>query len=209
MELEAWLALASIFTLGAMSPGPSLAVVLRNTAAGGRAGGIACGIGHGIGFGIYAFSAAFTIATILTFDDKIALFLRYAGIILLIYLGFNFIKHAMNSTKFETGVDFDYHPHSERAGFVQGFLIAIFNPKILAWFLALYAPFISAGISMQTLLGMGLMGMMIDMTWYVSVATILTKGERVNKLRANAKKIDGVMGVLMFIFAGLLIGGII
>ena len=40
------MALASVFVLGAMSPGPSLAVVLRNTIAGGRSQGVATGIGH-------------------------------------------------------------------------------------------------------------------------------------------------------------------
>ena len=58
MEPGAWLALSVVFVLGAMSPGPSLAVVLRNTMAGGRNQGVATGIGHGIGFGIYAFAAA-------------------------------------------------------------------------------------------------------------------------------------------------------
>jgi threonine/homoserine/homoserine lactone efflux protein len=204
---EAWIALASVFIVGAMSPGPSLAVVLRNTAAGGRASGVATGIGHGIGFGIYAFSAAFAIATILAFDETIASILRYAGIVLLLYLGFTFLKHAMTPNEEDSQNEGGIHSLSERAGFVQGFLIAILNPKILAWFLALYAPFIEAGISLQTLLGMGAMGMMIDGTWYVTVATVLTRGNGVDRLRANARKIDGVMGILMFIFAGLLVSG--
>ena len=55
MNPEAWVALATVFMLGAMSPGPSLAVVLRNTMIGGRRQGVMTGIGLGIGFGIYAF----------------------------------------------------------------------------------------------------------------------------------------------------------
>ena len=57
MGPEAWAALAVVFMLGAMSPGPSLAVILSNTISGGRRQGIATGLGHGIGFGIYAFLA--------------------------------------------------------------------------------------------------------------------------------------------------------
>jgi threonine/homoserine/homoserine lactone efflux protein len=127
--------------------------------------------------------------------------------VLLLYLGFIFLKHAMTPVETASQDADDFHTLSERAGFVQGFLIAILNPKILAWFLALYAPFIEAGISLQTLLGMGAMGMVIDGTWYVTVATVLTRGNGVDRLRANARKIDGVMGVLMFIFAGLLVSG--
>ena len=36
MSPEAWAALAMVFILGAMSPGPSLAVILSNTISGGR-----------------------------------------------------------------------------------------------------------------------------------------------------------------------------
>ena len=36
MTPEAWLGLATVLVLGAMSPGPSVAVVIRNTMAGGR-----------------------------------------------------------------------------------------------------------------------------------------------------------------------------
>jgi len=93
------------------------------------------------------------------------------------------------------------------AGFLQGFLIALFNPKILAWMLALYAPFIEADVTMQTLMGMGLLGMTIDGTWYVTVAMVLTRGEGVEGLRSKAHLIDGAMGVLMFVFAGLILSG--
>ena len=86
-------------------------------------------------------------------------------------------------------------------------MIALFNPKILAWMLALYAPFIEADVSMGTLLGMGALGMAIDGTWYVTVATILSSGDRIERLRSIAHVIDGCMGALMFAFAGLLASG--
>ena len=45
MNPEAGVALATGFMLGARSPGPSLAVVLRNTMVGGRRQGVMTGIG--------------------------------------------------------------------------------------------------------------------------------------------------------------------
>ena len=95
-----------------------------------------------------------------------------------------------------------------RVGFAQGFAIALLNPKILAWMLALYAPFIEADIDTETLLGMGLLGMTIDGSWYVTVATVLTRGDGVSKLRAQARKIDATMGVLMFVCAALIYYGV-
>ncbi len=205
MEPGAWAALAAGFTLGAMSPGPSLAVVLRNTMAGGRSQGVATGIGHGIGFGIYAFAAALGIATALAANESVEIVLRWGGTLILLWLGVTFLSHGLAGPSQEDDSG-DPHGPSDRAGFIQGFSIALLNPKILAWMLALYSPFIEADLGMDTLLGMGVLGMAIDGTWYVTVATALTTGDRVERLRAKAHLIDGAMGLLMFFFAFILIG---
>jgi threonine/homoserine/homoserine lactone efflux protein len=75
--------------------------------------------------------------------------------------------------------------------------------------MALYTPFIEADISIDTLFGMGLLGMSIDGTWYVTVATVLTRGDGITKLRAQARRIDATMGVLMFVFAALIYNGVL
>ena len=207
MTPEAWLALATVFSLGAMSPGPSLAVILRNTLAGGRSQGVMTGIGHGIGFGIYAFLAAGAFATAISIHETAETWLKWAGVCILIWLGYTFLKHArMGPSK---SLDESHQDSMNKQGFIQGFSIALLNPKILAWMLALYTPFIEDNVSIETLLGMGALGMTIDGTWYVTVALVLTTGDRVEKLRSISHIIDGAMGVLMFIFAGLMIGGII
>ena len=206
MEPSAWVALATVFTLGAMSPGPSLAVVLRNTMAGGRSQGISTGIGHGIGFGIYAFLAALGIATALSANEDVEQFLRVGGVLILLWLGVTFLRHAMAGPRQATDLDVSHGP-SDKVGFAQGFSIALLNPKIMAWMLALYAPFIEADSSLETLIGMGILGMFIDGTWYVTVATVLTVGNRADVLRSKAHLIDGAMGVVMFFFAYILMNG--
>ena len=206
MGPEEWAGLTLVFTLGAMSPGPSLAVVLRNTLAGGRQQGVMTGIGHGIGFGIYAFLAALGIATALSIHESTEIILKTGGIVILVWLGYMFINSAREGPRNDSQEN-DLIPQN-RQGFIQGFLIALLNPKILAWMLALYTPFIEADVDIKTLLGMGFLGMLIDGTWYVTVATVLTTGDRVLKLKSISHIIDGLMGILMFIFALLLIGGI-
>ena len=206
MGPEEWAGLTLVFTLGAMSPGPSLAVVLRNTLAGGRQQGVMTGIGHGIGFGIYAFLAALGIATALSIHESTEIILKTGGIVILVWLGYIFINSAREGPRNDSQEN-DLIPQN-RQGFIQGFLIALLNPKILAWMLALYTPFIEADVDIQTLLGMGFLGMVIDGTWYVTVATVLTTGDRVLKLKSISHIIDGLMGILMFIFAILLITGI-
>ena len=207
MTPEAWIALATVFCLGAMSPGPSLAVVLRNTLAGGRTQGVMTGVGHGIGFGIYAFLAAGAFATAISIHETAETGLKWAGVCILIWLGYTFLNHARKGPS--KSLDEEHKEAMNKQGFIQGFSIALLNPEILAWMLALYTPFIEDNVSLETLLGMGALGMTIDGTWYVTVAMVLTTGGRVEKLKSISHIIDGAMGLLMFVFAGLMVGGVI
>ena len=206
MELGAWGALATVFALGAVSPGPSLAVVIRNTVTVGRSQGIATGLGHGLGFGIYAFLSAAGSATALSTNTHVEQALKWGGAVLLLWLGTSFLRHALSEK--DTILDSERkYTSSGKIGFFQGFSIALLNPKIMAWMLALYAPFIEADLHMRTLIGMALLGMTIDGAWYVTVAMALATGERVERLKSNAHLIDGAMGVLMFLFAYILVSG--
>ena len=65
MDAAAWISIASVCAAGAMSPGPSFAVVVRNTVAGGRIQGVLTGIGHGLGVGVYACGAVFGMAVVM------------------------------------------------------------------------------------------------------------------------------------------------
>ena len=54
MEFHLWLSLVAICILGALSPGPSLALVIKNTLNGGAYQGYATAISHGFGVALYA-----------------------------------------------------------------------------------------------------------------------------------------------------------
>lgn len=205
MTLQVWIALAAAHCLGAMSPGPSLALILRNTLKGGRRQGVITGIGHGVGFGVYATLAATSLATALTLHPATGVILKWAGIALLIYLGWSIVRHALTGPyAFD---DENTVQDNAGAGFVQGFLLAIFNPKILAWMLAIYAPFLNQDLNASTIAAMVIMGMVIDGGWYVLVALVLSRGAWIDRIRAHAHRIDLAMGALMFVFAGFLLFG--
>ena len=201
MKIEVIGPLIPIFMLGAMSPGPSLAVVLRNSVSGGRRQGVETAIGHGIGYGVYAFVAALGFAAALAASDELVTGLRVLGIGLLVYLGYNYVRSALSPGSELSG-------HASRGGhseFLEGALIAIFNPKILAWMLAIYSPFIQADFGIVTLLTIAATGMLIDGGWYTTVALFLTAGNRAEKLRSMSQKIDAAMAILMLVFAGVLV----
>lgn len=202
MNPESWVALTFALILGAMSPGPSLALVLRNTISGGRRHGMLTGLGHGIGFGLYAFATAAGLAFALAAARSIQVILHWGGVALLLWLGFTFIRQAAAGPDY--GGTLELHAVSGRIGFAQGFLLALFNPKILAWMLAIYVPLIQPGAPIGTSLAMSLLATFTDASWYIAVAAVLSGTGAITALRARAHIVHGAMGSLMMLFGGLL-----
>ena len=66
MTWSAWLPLALVCLLGAMSPGPSLAVVARHAFRGGVGDGIVCAMAHGVGILLWALLMANGLGVLLT-----------------------------------------------------------------------------------------------------------------------------------------------
>ena len=54
MSITFWLQFVLVCIIGAMSPGPSVALIIRNSVTFSRTAGILSAIGHALGIGIYA-----------------------------------------------------------------------------------------------------------------------------------------------------------
>ena len=187
-----------VCALGAISPGPSLVVVLRNTVSGGRILGVMTGVGHGIGLTIYAFIAVMGLSSILIANEQIFKSLQWAGALVLIWLSFNLItNNPSNSTK--------SYKSSQRRGFLEGFMISFLNPKILVFMVAVFSQFINPDITNYGRFIMAIVAGTIDTAWYVLVATVLASTSIVDKLRLHAIIIDRVIGFVLLIFATMLI----
>ena len=99
---EAILAASTVFFLGAISPGPSLLMVIRNTIVGGRRRGVMCAVGHGIGFGLYAGVAIFGLIVLLEEAPGVFLGLQWIGIALLVWYGWLMWSHGDEEAAEET-----------------------------------------------------------------------------------------------------------
>ena len=94
MDINSLLGISFVCAMGAISPGPSLVVVLRNTISGGRTHGVMTGLGHGIGLGIYAFIAVMGLSSLLLANKQIFNLIQWAGVLFLIWLAFNMITYS-------------------------------------------------------------------------------------------------------------------
>ena len=188
MDLGAISAAAVMFILGATSPGPSLAVVLRNTMMGGRSRGLSCAIGHGIGFGFYAAAVVFGLVTIMTELPTLFTILQVIGIGFLLYLGYGI--YVADATKLD-------YKGGNREGFVEGFFIAFLNPKIAVFMLAVLSSVLDPGMSSETKWLIAIMGMSIDTIWYMLVALVLSNSNVLTKIQDNQVIMNRITGVLM------------
>ena len=132
MELKELIMLSFVCAMGAISPGPSLGVVIRNTISGGRFQGVMTGIGHGIGIGIYAFMAVMGLSSLLLNNEKLFMIFQIAGAIVLLWIACKMILNKPSDV-------IDDEKQFNRKGFIQGFMIAFLNPKILVFLVAVFS----------------------------------------------------------------------
>ena len=199
MNMTQWSQLVLICIMGAMSPGPSLAVILRNTLSGGRTQGIMSGIGHGLGITFYAVVAVSGLVALINTIPNFFSVAQIAGSFFLIWLGGKMIiSFFKNDYAANENMPSENSAHQ---GFLEGFLIAFLNPKIAAWLLALFSQFVQpdALLAEQFVL-VSTVGI-IDASWYCLVAFLASSGRLVKELQHNASRIDLGMGILLIILA--------
>ena len=197
MDIESLLWMSFICAMGAISPGPSLVVVLRNTISGGRTRGVMTAIGHGIGFSIYAFVAVMGLSSVLLANEQIFLLLQSAGALFLIWLAFSMITH-------KNSVSSEENEQSVYKGFLEGFMIAFLNPKILVFLVAIFSQFINSDITDYGRFIMAIIAGIIDTIWYVLVAITLADTKFIDSLGVNVVFIDRFTGTILFILGILL-----
>ena len=197
MELKELIMLSFVCAMGAISPGPSLAVVIRNTISGGRLEGVMTGIGHGIGIGIYAFMAVMGLSSLLLNNEKLFMIFQIAGAIILFWIACKMILNRPSDV-------IDEKQFSKK-GFIQGFMIAFLNPKILVFLVAVFSQFINSDINSSDRFIIAVMASFIDMAWYVLVSLLLAGTSLINSFRANAVFIDRSIGSILILISLLLI----
>ena len=199
MSTITFLQIFFVCLLGAMSPGPSMVVVINNAIFKNRYHGILTSIGHGIGIGIYALFAVLGIG--IAIEANLFLFngIRILSVIFLIYLG---VKSIINKTK----IDFDKKNNTKEGAtsFLQGFSISILNPKIFIWFVAIYSQFMTENNDFIFNIYLILTAGIIDMSWYIFLTLIVTS-EKVLKFFENKIHFLGKFVGMIFIILGFIL----
>ena len=196
MSLFIFLKVIAMCLVGAMSPGPSMVVVINNAIFKNRYHGIITSIGHGIGISIYAVFAVIGIGMIIKTNIILFNSIKIVSIIFLIYMG---VKSIFN----KKSIDFENKNFKGGAtSFFQGFAISILNPKIFIWFIAIYSQFMSEKNDFLFNAYLVISAGIVDSVWYIFLTILTTSSVSLNFVKKNNYVLNKITGYL-FIFIGM------
>ena len=202
MSASDWLSLALICILGAASPGPSLAVVLAVSRLHGRKGGYVAAIGHGLGVFFYALIAAASLSYILKQHASFFQAVQIAGALMLVWIGGRLLTATRRRAQDQP------LPAPSLAlshSFSHGFAIALFNPKIAAFFASLFSQYLAEGQSTMLHLAMASLAGGIDMVVYLMVVLLATTQFAVRVFTKLAGLNDLILGSILLGFGTILL----
>lgn len=203
MTLATWLTVVGICMLGAMSPGPSLAVVLRHTLSGGRRNGVLVALLHGLGVGFYALLSILGLAAVITASPLAFGMLQWGGAAYLAWMG-------VQGLRAKPAPEDDFAAGPTRASAARdGFLVVFLNPKIAVFFLALFSQVVGLDTSFVAKLGYAATAMVIDGGWYLLVVWLFSNPRWLARLRHGSVWLERVFGAILIALAGRLVLGIL
>lgn len=185
-----WVQFAAICLIGAMSPGPSMALIIRNSIKYGRISGILFSLGHATGIGIYATVSVLGLQFILINNLFLFNAIQFCGSVFLLILGILFLRDTAHNLSLE-------NEQKNVNSFMQGFAISILNPKILIWFAAIFSQFIEISSTNFVKLAMVLIASSIDGLWYIILTIVVTGFGLKQFLEHNTNIIQKISGVIL------------
>lgn len=146
VSLSSYLAFTTVALVVVLMPGADFAITMRNTLVGGRSQGWATALGISTACALQGLAAVVGLAAIIVASQPVFSAISWAGVGYLAFLALQATRSAMRG---------DYPALTEMqpnraAGFRQGFLSNITNPKVLVFYLAVLPHFLTDGWSWST-----------------------------------------------------------
>jgi RhtB (resistance to homoserine/threonine) family protein len=189
--------------LAVASPGPDFALVLRQSLAHGRRVAVWASIGIGSGIAIHVGYCSLGLGLLLK-DSPVALNIaKYLGAAYLAWVG----VQALRAQPREGDLDLsegDAAP-SNRAAWLQGFIVNVLNPKAALFFVSLYALRVSPHTPAGLKFGYAVWLVLATMAWFCLVSVLFTQTEVRRRFLRHGHWIDRALGVVFLGFAAALV----
>jgi threonine/homoserine/homoserine lactone efflux protein len=177
-----WATLAAFFiavTLGAMVPGSTTALVIRQSGAYGTRAAVPLVVGVEIGLYVWVIASALGVAAVLAASAAAYTTLRIVGAAVLIVLGIQAWLASRRITD-DVAVDLDTTaPHRWLRAGMTGALTQLSNPKVAVFMVAFFPQFVPADSNvLVTTLLLGLAQVVVDGGWFLLVAVFVGRARR-------------------------------
>ena len=200
----AFLAFAIVLVL---VPGPDFAVVTKNTLAAGRWRGSWAAAGVACSNAVQGTAAAAGIGAVLLRLQPLFEAVKWAGGSYLVYLGVQSLRSAARA---------HYPPLDVRgepprtggaalAGWRQGFLSNITNPKVLVFYLAVLPQFLPARAEVAVLLVFALSHALLSLGYLLLLTLALQRARRILERRRVRRALDATTGAELLGFSARLV----
>ena len=148
MEISSWLLFIAVGTAAVVSPGPAILLAISNSVRYGMTKVLLSTLGNVSGLFILSSAAIFGLGAALNTSPRLFLAIKLIGAAYLIYLGIRQLRSKSNFFDKTSSIEKlkNTQPKknkSNRKIFLEGFLIAMTNPKAILFFTALFPPFIN------------------------------------------------------------------
>ena len=202
MDIFDWLTITLVCFIGAITPGPSLIVIIYITNSKNLVSGFLASLGHGFGIFLYALISIYILNIIIAYLPISMALIQILGSIFLIYISLKliFFKPYKNSSK--SKIEFS---KSNFNNFFVGITTSLINPKILIFFSSVFSQFIESDYSVQTKLTMALLAGLIDAFWYILVSYSINTKKIQNYLKIKQSIIFLILGIILLFFSSYLI----
>jgi threonine/homoserine/homoserine lactone efflux protein len=189
-------AFAGVVLLGAMSPGPDFAIVVRRAAISGRAAGTMTALGVAAGIFLWAIAAAAGVATLVAASALAYTIVKLAGAAYLVVLGVRALLAARTGGGAETAPTGDAGT-SRSAAFRHGLLCNVFNPKVAVFFVALLPQFLPTRPGVVQTLLLSTVAVLITAAWFTLVANLVGAFRRIFARAAIRRAVDAITGTAL------------
>ncbi len=192
------IAFAAANGLGAMSPGPDFALVVRHAATSGRRAGLATAAGVAAGVCVWVLAATTGVAALLAASATAFTVVKAIGAGYLVFLGVKALRAALRRGAAATAARFAGRAETTAGkAFRSGLLCNVLNPKAAVFFVALMPQFLPRDPAVVDVLLLSVTALLITLLWFGTVATLVGGLRRLLDRPAIRRATDGVTGSVL------------
>jgi threonine/homoserine/homoserine lactone efflux protein len=197
MTSSTWSALAVVCVLGAISPGPSLVVLMKHTINGSRMHGAVVAVAHGFGVAFYAMLSVLGLALVLTRHPALFTAVTASGAAFLAWTGVRLLLPSTSSVALDAAADNLHLVAAAR----DGLATSLTNPKLAVFFIALFSQFVSPNLASHEKIILVATPTGIDISWHLAATLIISQSWSLAWLRSHTLWLNRTMGFVLILLA--------